>query len=243
MKEVDQQTPPTFLVIYGSYQDLFLGLYSGTQRLHTQAAYTVRASAQLLPLIDRLLAEHSYSLEDLSFIALDQGPGAFTSLRVVLTTVNGIAFARRIPLVGCDGLQALSQQMITQVQTATTPPPLIAALLNAYNNEVFYQLHARQQDGEYALVGAPGYADIEEVARLIATQNASGIWCAGNGATLHRELLIQRLGDNAHIDQVLPHADLDTLAQQAYARWQKQESVSYNLQPRYLKTQSFVKAQ
>lgn len=243
MKEVDQNGSPLFLVIYGSYQDLFLGLYQGTTPLHTHAAHAVRASAQLLPLVDQLLTEHNYTLKDLSFIALDQGPGAFTSLRVVLTTVNGIAFAQRVPLVGCDGLHALSQQMVTQVQSAKTPPALIVALLNAYNNEVFYQLHAQQKDGSYQEVGTASYGDIEEVARLIAEQQASNIWCAGNGAMLHRELLIQRLGDAVHVDSVLPHADLDTLAQQAYGRWQQQEENQYNLQPRYLKTQSFVKAQ
>ena len=243
MKETEPRgITPRFLVIYGSYQDISLGLYAGSNPSCTQTAHAVRASAQLIPLVDRLLSEQKCSLTDLDFIALDQGPGAFTSLRVVLTTMNGVAFAKQIPLIGCDGLQALADEMVQQVGTATTPPELVVALLNAYNNEVYYHMRRRQEDGSYVPVEQSGYADIEDVATKIMAQGATSIWCGGNGANVYREALVQRLGANAHIDQVLRSASLDTLARQAMQRWGEQPEPQYNLQPAYLKTQSFVKS-
>jgi tRNA threonylcarbamoyladenosine biosynthesis protein TsaB len=242
MKETEQTRSPYFLVIYGSYQDISLGLYRGAVPHRTQTAHAVRASAQLLPLIDHLLSEQKCSLSDLDFIALDQGPGAFTSLRVVLTTMNGISFAKKVPLVGCDGLRALADQMEVQAIQATNKPELLVALLNAYNNEVYYHFSRLQKDGSYQEVKDPGYADIGAVIGMITKQEVSSVWCAGNGANVYREVLVQQLGASAHIDQVLRHADLDTLAQHALTQWHEQEEPCYNLQPNYLKVQSFVKA-
>lgn len=237
-----KETRPTYLVIYGSYQDISLGLYSGHQPRHAHTVHAVRASAQLLPLIDQLLSQQNCKLADLDFIALDQGPGAFTSLRVVVTTINGVSFAKNVPLVGCDGLEALAMQMVEQVATANKQPELICALLNAYNHEVYYHLRRLNEQGQYEQVDEAGYAHVDDVADKIKATGAASIWCAGNGASVHREALVKQLGDVAHVDQVLRHASLDVLADQALARWQAQEEPVYNLQPQYLKTQSFVKA-
>lgn len=242
MKETEQSRSPYFLIIHGSYQDISLGLYRGTTPERSHTAHAARASAQLLPLIDKLLSEQNCTISDLDFIALDQGPGAFTSLRVVLTTINGVAFSQKMPLVGCDGLRALADQMESQAQQATHKPELLVALLNAYNNEVYYRMSRLQGDGSYSEVEQPGYADIEAVIAMITKHNAASVWCAGNGANVYREILVQHLGASAHIDQVLRHADLDTLAEHALAAWHAQEEPSYNLQPSYLKTQSFVKS-
>lgn len=237
-----KEAKPIYLVIHGSYQDISLGLYTRSKPYAAHTAHAVRASSQLLPLIDELLVAHNVSLNDLSFIALDQGPGAFTSLRVVVTTMNGIAFAKNIPLVGCDGLEALATQMQTQVLNANNKPELVCALLNAYNNEVYYHMRRFNTDGQYEQVGESGYAHIDDVCDMINAHKASSVWCAGNGSSLHREILVKRLGDGAHIDQVLHHASIETFAAQALTRWQSQDEPVYNLQPQYLKTQSFVKA-
>ena len=160
---------------------------------------------------------------------------------MVLTTINGIAFAQKIPLVGCDGLVALADQMVIQVATAQHQPELIVALLNAYNNEAYYHMRRRQKDGSYEPVSQSGYAHIDDVITMVLKENAQSVWC-GNGANVYREVLLQRLGSNAHVDNVLRNASLDTFAHQALALWQNQPHPVYNLQPEYLKTQSFVKA-
>ena len=96
MKETSHQNnTPKFLVVYRILSRYLTRLVLSGEPASTHTAHAVRASAQLLPLIDQLLVQHECELSDLDFIALDQGPGAFTSLRVVLTTINGIAFAQK----------------------------------------------------------------------------------------------------------------------------------------------------
>ena len=76
----------------------------------------------------------------LAFLAVNQGPGAFTSLRVIIASINGLALGdAQKRLIGVDGLDALAQeahQKYIKDQNA-----LLVPLLNAYNSEVYYGVY------------------------------------------------------------------------------------------------------
>ena len=92
--------------------------------------------------------------------------------------------------------------MVIQVATAQHQPELIVALLNAYNNEAYYHMRRRQKDGSYEPVSQSGYAHIDDVITMVLKENAQSVWCDINGANVYREVLLQRLGSNAHVDNV-----------------------------------------
>ena len=58
-------------------------------------------------LLDALSAA-SRALDDVSLLAVASGPGAFTGLRIGIATMQGLAFARGVPLVGVSALDALA---------------------------------------------------------------------------------------------------------------------------------------
>jgi tRNA threonylcarbamoyladenosine biosynthesis protein TsaB len=62
----------------------------------------------LFPHIEKLLAHHRVSLEDIHCFAAASGPGSFTGVRVCLTAVKGMAEALRRPVVAVSNLQALA---------------------------------------------------------------------------------------------------------------------------------------
>ena len=98
-----------------------------------------KASSLLVPYIKQILEKNSLKISDLDFICADQGPGAFTSLRVTIATINGISFASKIPLIGIDGLDALNQETLSDVMLKKQGvPEILIVLLNAYNNEVYF---------------------------------------------------------------------------------------------------------
>src|SRR5438270_1289026 len=65
-------------------------------------------SAQLVPVIAKLLAEHNLNKNNLQGIAAAVGPGSFTGLRIGLAAVKGFAEVLRIPIAPVSTLEAVA---------------------------------------------------------------------------------------------------------------------------------------
>ncbi|MFA7243810.1 MAG: tRNA (adenosine(37)-N6)-threonylcarbamoyltransferase complex dimerization subunit type 1 TsaB [Patescibacteria group bacterium] len=52
--------------------------------------------------IDKLLKKHAISKQDIEIIMAVPGPGSYTGLRIGLATLNSMAFALNIPIVGVE---------------------------------------------------------------------------------------------------------------------------------------------
>ena len=65
-------------------------------------------SAQLVPVISKLLAQHNLTKNDLQGIAAAVGPGSFTGLRIGLAAVKGFAEVLRVPIAGVSTLAAVA---------------------------------------------------------------------------------------------------------------------------------------
>ncbi|HEY5640809.1 MAG TPA: tRNA (adenosine(37)-N6)-threonylcarbamoyltransferase complex dimerization subunit type 1 TsaB [Dehalococcoidia bacterium] len=62
-------------------------------------------TVELLPAIERLLAEASVAKDDLTAVFVSVGPGMYTGLRVGVATAQGLARASGLPLVGVGRLE------------------------------------------------------------------------------------------------------------------------------------------
>ncbi|HHT26645.1 MAG TPA: tRNA (adenosine(37)-N6)-threonylcarbamoyltransferase complex transferase subunit TsaD [Firmicutes bacterium] len=59
----------------------------------------------IIPVIDRAMQEANVTYEDLSAIAVTQGPGLVGSLLVGLSAAKALAYAKRIPLIGVNHIE------------------------------------------------------------------------------------------------------------------------------------------
>jgi tRNA threonylcarbamoyl adenosine modification protein YeaZ len=73
------------------------------------SAEAVSRSEELLPRIADLLERSGTKLRDLSRIAVSNGPGSYTGIRIGLATAMGMARALRIPCVGLSLLLAVAE--------------------------------------------------------------------------------------------------------------------------------------
>src|SRR5581483_212122 len=96
----------TFLTIHTGYQNVELGLFQEKRCIARAREQNKRISKYFLSFLQELLSAHNVLIEDLTFIAANQGPAPFTTLRVMLASINGLSFATNIPLVGVDCLYA-----------------------------------------------------------------------------------------------------------------------------------------
>ena len=71
----------------------------------------VTHSERLLPQIDTALKSSSMQISDLDIIAISNGPGSFTGLRIGLAAAKGLSFPHEIPLYPVNTLRLLAANL------------------------------------------------------------------------------------------------------------------------------------
>jgi tRNA threonylcarbamoyladenosine biosynthesis protein TsaB len=145
-----------------------------------------RPHATRLPgdLVDAL-AECGATLDDVSVLAVCLGPGAFTGLRVGIATMQGLAFARNLPVVGVSALDAMASAVSGDAGD-------IAVWLDGARREVFAVRYRADRSTPFGVdvigepISAPPDAVMIEWAR--DGRPAPCLW-VGEGATLYRDVL------------------------------------------------------
>jgi tRNA threonylcarbamoyladenosine biosynthesis protein TsaB len=97
------------LAVDTSTTQLGLALYDGAM-VAAELTWTSRArhTVELAPALSGLLNRTGLSIKDLTALGVAIGPGSFTSLRVGLAFVKGLALARRLPVIGVPTLDILA---------------------------------------------------------------------------------------------------------------------------------------
>ena len=112
------------LAIDTSSSQLGLALYNGAQVI-AESMWTSRArhTVELAPALAELFQRTGVKVDDLQILAVALGPGSFTSLRVGLAFVKGLALARNLPLIGIQTLDwVAASQPQTQLPVAAVIP-------------------------------------------------------------------------------------------------------------------------
>lgn len=84
--------------------------------------------------IEEAIAEAEITVQDLAAIAVSQGPGSYTGLRIGVSAAKGLCFALNIPLIAVDTLQTLASQ--AKVADGKIIPMLDARRMEVYS-EIF----------------------------------------------------------------------------------------------------------
>lgn len=151
----------------------------------------MKHAERLLPAVRALLAEGQVGLGDLDAIAFGRGPGSFTSLRIGIGVVQGLAWGAGLPVVPVSSLAAVAQEAAGRLAEAAAggsgesgpPAARIHVAVDARMGEVFTGDFSVAADG---LVRALGE---ERVCAPGELGSASGPFvAAGNGFERFEEL-------------------------------------------------------
>ena len=238
-KNMDQ----LFLSIQGSYQDFELALFKNQKILSTVSQTSVKASSVLTSEIETLLKKNDASLDDIKFITVDQGPGAFTSLRVTITVVNAIAFAKKILLVGVDGLEALAHETFLEIKKESfkTIPAILVSMLNAYNKEVYFAIH-KIKNNKLELATEKSYKNIDLLLKELSDSYSNEIILfTGNGSELYKEKIQETITEKSvFLKKTISVCSAQNIGLMALKQWNNKENIQTSLYPLYLKSQKFV---
>lgn len=127
------------LAVDTSTAQVGLALYDGMHVL-SEMTWTTRQhhTTELAPALAGLLARSANSMDTVSALAVAIGPGSFTSLRVGLAFVKGLALARHIPIIGVPTLD------IVAAAQPIGKHPLIA-VIQAGRTRIAYSLYQSQK--------------------------------------------------------------------------------------------------
>ena len=186
--------------------------------------------ASELPLfIEQLLGEAHQHNWQLDAVALSQGPGSYTGLRIGASIAKGICYGLSIPLIPIDTLQLLCACAMLSTHPEWATNALLCPMLDARRMEVYtalYQPDTLQRQGEVQakIIDEQSFAD------LLAQQP---MYFFGNGAEKCQQILTS---SNAHfINGIVPHAQhMGLLAEQPAAQMLDIKQVAY-YEPFYLK--------
>lgn len=196
------------LAVDTSTAQVGLAVYDGAQIV---SEYTWRSSqrhtVELAPAVFELLRRCGLRMDDVQALGVALGPGSFTSLRVGLSLVKGLALARHLPLIGVPTLDILA--------AAQAPARLpLAAAIQAGRGRLALGWYKRSKNGWQA----KGPARVVTVNGLIEEVNRPAIVC-GEFTSTER----QQLSEKPEIQLVSPAQSVRrpaVLAELAWTRWQ-----------------------
>lgn len=109
-------------------------------------------SSSIIPAINNLLKSAKLGIKDIDGLAVGIGPGSFTSLRVGLATVKGLAVALNKPVVGIPSLDILART-VSKVSAPTICPVMDARRQLVYAGMYDNTGPKRALRGNYRLTG------------------------------------------------------------------------------------------
>ena len=185
-------------------------------------------SEKITNFIKAVMEEARIDYSKLDAVAVSQGPGSYTGLRIGVSTAKGICYATDLPLMAIDTLEAMAHGMKEKLGTQIEPDDLLIPMIDARRMEVYTTVFdanlQRINDTTAMVIDEHTFDELGKDHRL---------WLFGDGAPKLNKLFENQSNINI-IDGFKPSAAyMRTLVEQAL---QKQQfvNVAY-FEPFYLK--------
>lgn len=152
-------------------------------------------ASELPVFIEQLLAEVQTNAWTINAIALSQGPGSYTGLRIGTSIAKGICYGMNIPLIPVDTLQILCAAVMEEIPADA----LLCPMLDARRMEVYTAIYTTSLEPQSEVIAK--VIDQQSFAEELFNKN---IYFFGNGAEKCQSVITSA---NAHfVTGILPQA-------------------------------------
>ena len=124
----------------------------------------------LMDNIDLMMDSKSYSANEVFEVdtfAIATGPGSFTGLRIGITTLKGLAWAKGSEIIGVSTLRAMAMNVFSM-------NTLICPVLDARKGQIYGAIYKYKEDGVLEVVVEDHATTPEEFVRVMTTHKNEG---------------------------------------------------------------------
>jgi tRNA threonylcarbamoyladenosine biosynthesis protein TsaB len=158
--------------------------------LEENAGLAINHSLRAMPAIEALLEKAGVAPTQLDAIAVSEGPGSYTGVRIGVTIAKTLAWTLDKPLVGISSLQALAAN-------AYYFNGIICPVFDARRGNVYGAAY-RYDNGELTAIFEDGHYSLDELLTFLEQQSDKVLF-VGKDAKIHEESIKERLGERAEL--------------------------------------------
>jgi tRNA threonylcarbamoyladenosine biosynthesis protein TsaB len=136
----------------------------------------LKHAAALVSVVDSIVKAHGVLPREITAVAVSQGPGSFTGLRVGITLAKTLGYVTGAKIVAVPTLEVIVNNLPAEARHAIV-------LLDAKRGQVFAQRFTRDAREGWIGVDAPRLATLEQMLREVS----GNVWLTGEGIEFHRE--------------------------------------------------------
>ena len=215
-----------------------VALFDGERVIASSSVHNkLTHSEKLLPMIDEILKNSGYAIDDVELIGVSRGPGSFTGVRIGIATAKGLAFYKNTKIVGTSSILALAENFRFTTFDKFSEPVILCPAMDARRNELYNALFL--YDGEcIKRLTEDRPISLEELETELVKENKK-VYINGDGAEKLYNYLKEK---NTPIDSVLAseiqlRQNAVSVAKLAYQSYLKNEyQTASQITPLYLRT-------
>lgn len=143
------------------------GAKASAALIDEQGTLTVQRSEEtmnhlqhLIPMIDQLLSKCGKIIDDVSVIAVSEGPGSFTGIRIGMATAKALAQVLNVPVVSVPTLEAFAYSLPDY-------HGMVCPIFDAKRSQVYAGAYLLDEEGTCRRLMEDGAYDLEEYERLL----------------------------------------------------------------------------
>lgn len=129
--------------------------------------------------IEEILAEANLKFSDINAIAVSQGPGSYTGLRIGVSAAKGLCYALDIPLIAVDTLEVLASQVA--IEEGLIIPMIDARRMEVYS-AIFDKNHQKIRETKAEIITQESFLELNETIYFVgdSSQKAKTVFQKDN---------------------------------------------------------------
>ncbi len=222
---------PTILAVDTSATPVSCAVLQDDRLLASYYAHTKSTHSQtLMPMIEHALQINGLAMQDIDALAVNNGPGSFTGVRIGVSAVKGLAFAEEKPCVEVSTLATMAEAFRGLPMDA-----IICCAMDARCQQVYTALFEIDARGEIIRLSDDEALTLDELkSRLIAIDRP--IVFVGDGAQICCTAFADTLPNSSIAPISSRYQSAANVAAAAMRKLQSRETVSDTaLLPSYLR--------
>ncbi|MGM0612675.1 MAG: tRNA (adenosine(37)-N6)-threonylcarbamoyltransferase complex dimerization subunit type 1 TsaB [Bacteroidota bacterium] len=186
-----------------------VALGDGERILASREQYDTFEHAKILHLfITEIMNETAMDYKELDAVAVSEGPGSYTGLRIGVSAAKGICYSQDIPLVAISTLQAMTMHAVDELKPQDA---LLAPMIDARRQEVYTAVFDREGNQIKSVA-----AEVIDENSLKEYSQEKKVFYFGDGAEKCRNTFQQVENMRYHEGGFPSAAYMNTLAQGKY---------------------------